>query len=48
MADLGIDVNKLPTETRTKLAELELELSEGKSVTMSVCFFFTTFHSSKS
>lgn len=30
MSDLGIDINKLPTETRTKLAELELELSEGK------------------
>lgn len=24
-----IDVNKLPPETRAKLAELELELSEG-------------------
>lgn len=39
MADLGIDVNKLPTETRTKLAELELELSEGKSCDY-VCLLF--------
>ena len=31
MADLNIDVSKLPTDIREKLAELELELSEGES-----------------
>lgn len=30
MADLGIDVAKLPQEIRDKIAELDLELSEGK------------------
>ena len=38
MADLGIDINKLPTETRTKLAELELELSEGKRFLHSILY----------
>lgn len=31
MADLSVDISKLPDEIRDKLAELELELSEGKS-----------------
>lgn len=31
MADLSVDIAKLPDEIRDKLAELELELSEGKS-----------------
>lgn len=31
MADLGVDVAKLPDEVREKLAELDLELSEGKT-----------------
>ena len=31
MADQGIDVSKLPLEVRAKLAELDLELSEGKA-----------------
>ena len=30
MADQSIDVSKLPLEVRAKLAELDLELSEGK------------------
>lgn len=30
MSELVVDVNKLPPETRAKLAELELELSEGR------------------
>ncbi|CAH2035035.1 unnamed protein product, partial [Iphiclides podalirius] len=29
MADLSVDVSKLPDEIRDKLAELDLELSEG-------------------
>lgn len=32
MADLSVDISKLPDEIRDKLAELDLELSEGKSV----------------
>lgn len=31
MADLSVDVSKLPDDIRDKLAELDLELSEGKS-----------------
>ena len=31
MAEQGIDVSKLPLEVRAKLAELDLELSEGKT-----------------
>lgn len=31
MADLSVDISKLPDEIRDKLAELDLELSEGKS-----------------
>lgn len=31
MADLSVDVSKLPDEIRDKLAELDLELSEGKN-----------------
>lgn len=30
MADLNIDISTLPEDVRDKLAELELELSEGK------------------
>lgn len=30
MADLSVDISKLPDEIRDKLAELDLELSEGK------------------
>lgn len=30
MADLNIDVSKLPEDVRDKLAELDLELSEGE------------------
>lgn len=30
MGDINIDVSKLPDDVREKLAELELELSEGK------------------
>lgn len=30
MADLSIDISRLPEEVREKLAELELELSEGE------------------
>lgn len=29
MADLNIDLSKLPEDVREKLAELDLELSEG-------------------
>lgn len=29
MADLSIDLSKLPEDVREKLAELDLELSEG-------------------
>lgn len=32
MADQAIDVSKLPLEVRAKLAELDLELSEGKTL----------------
>ena len=31
MADQNIDLSKLPLELRAKLAELDLELSEGKA-----------------
>ena len=34
MSDIGLDTTKLPPETRAKLAELELELSEGKCVSL--------------
>jgi len=34
MAEYNVDVTRLPEEVREKLAELELELSEGK---YSVC-----------
>lgn len=30
MADLSVDISKLPDDVKDKLAELELELSEGK------------------
>lgn len=30
MGDFGVDMSKLPQDVREKLAELELELSEGK------------------
>lgn len=32
MADFGIDISKLPEDVRDKLAELDLELSEGRLV----------------
>lgn len=31
MADLSVDILKLPEDIRDKLAELDLELSEGKN-----------------
>lgn len=30
MSEFGLDVNKLPQDVREKLAELDLELSEGQ------------------
>ena len=30
MAEFNIDISKLPEDVRDKLAELDLELSEGK------------------
>lgn len=30
MEDLNLDISKLPEDVREKLAELDLELSEGK------------------
>lgn len=33
MADFNVDIAKLPEEIREKLAELDLELSEGKKKT---------------
>lgn len=30
MAEINVDISKLPDDIRDKLAELELELSEGK------------------
>lgn len=30
MSDINIDVSQLPDDVREKLAELDLELSEGK------------------
>lgn len=32
MSEVALDIGKLPTETRAKLAELELELSEGEYI----------------
>lgn len=31
MADINVDISKLPEDIREKLAELDLELSEGES-----------------
>jgi hypothetical protein len=36
MAEFNIDISKLPEDVREKLAELDLELSEGKQ--RSFCF----------
>lgn len=38
MADLSVDISKLPDEIRDKLAELDLELSEGKTRGASLVF----------
>lgn len=35
MADIELDITNLPEDVREKLAELDLELSEGKSSQMS-------------
>lgn len=35
MAELNVDLTRLPDDVREKLAELELELSEGKYLTTS-------------
>lgn len=32
MAEFNIDISKLPEDVREKLAELDLELSEGKNI----------------
>lgn len=32
MGDLNVDISKLPEDVREKLAELDLELSEGESL----------------
>lgn len=37
MADLSVDMSNLPDEIRDKLAELDLELSEGKLYSVKVC-----------
>lgn len=37
MAEHGLDLSALPKEIREQLAELELELSEGKDGKASVC-----------
>jgi hypothetical protein len=37
MAEFNVDVTRLPEDVREKLAELELELSEGE------CQFFDNF-----
>lgn len=34
MAELSIDISKLPEDVRDKLAELDLELSEGMTLKM--------------
>lgn len=39
MSEFGLDVNKLPQDVREKLAELDLELSEGKSKYL-ICFVY--------
>lgn len=35
MADFNIDISKLPEDVRDKLAELDLELSEGNCCVLS-------------
>lgn len=37
MADIAVDVDTLPEEIREKLAELDLELSEGKCFVFILC-----------
>lgn len=37
MADIAVDVDTLPEEIREKLAELDLELSEGKCIVFISC-----------
>ena len=34
MADLNVDLSRLPLDIREKLAELDLELSEGEAFTL--------------
>lgn len=36
MAEFNIDISKLPEDVRDKLAELDLELSEGKEAMIGV------------
>ena len=38
MANVGLDFNQLPEDVRLKLAELDLELSEGKLIFITFCF----------
>ena len=38
MANVGVDFNQLPEDVRLKLAELDLELSEGKLIFYNILF----------
>lgn len=40
MAEFNIDISKLPEDVRDKLAELDLELSEGKQSSFRFDEFF--------
>lgn len=40
MSEFNIDISKLPEDVREKLAELDLELSEGKSNLLNGIFIF--------
>lgn len=40
MGDINIDASKLPDDVREKLAELELELSEGKRINTKMCSYY--------
>lgn len=40
MSEFSIDISKLPEDVREKLAELDLELSEGRSTLIKILSLF--------
>lgn len=41
MSEFNIDISKLPEDVREKLAELDLELSEGRSILIKIPSLFS-------